>query len=109
MEQSLTAQVTMIIPEEKVLIDKVEYQELKKQEFDGWVGMKEFVNKSNRSAPTIAKVLKRPELIQSLSVENGGWIFYPEDGNHWSFHYKEMMEFINREFYQNYSGGSSLS
>ncbi|MFK4796255.1 DUF771 domain-containing protein [Lactococcus petauri] len=104
-QQMLSAQVTLVIPTNKVLVDKVEYQELKKKEFDGWVGMKEFVAKSNRSAPTISKLLKRPELIKTLSVENGGWVYYPKEGSHWSFHYKEMMEFINKEFYNKYSGG----
>ncbi|WP_019292875.1 DUF771 domain-containing protein [Lactococcus petauri] len=107
MEQTLEVQATIsvLIPEDKILVDKVEYQELKEKDFDGWVGMKEFVAKSNRSAPTISKLLKRPELIKTLSVENGGWVYYPKDGSHWSFHYKEMMEFINKEFYNKYAGG----
>lgn len=107
MEQTLEVQATIsvLIPEDKILVDKVEYQELKEKDFDGWVGMKEFVAKSNRSAPTISKLLKRPELIKTLSVENGGWVYYPREGSHWSFHYKEMMEFINKEFYNKYAGG----
>ena len=28
------------------------------------------------------------------------------DAGKWSFHYKEMMEFINNEFYQKFNGGS---
>ncbi len=102
---NVTATIPVAIPEDKILIDKVEYQELKNKDFDGWVGMATFIEKSNRSRTTIKKVLTRPELIKSLSVENGGWVFYPSDAGKWSFHYKEMMEFINNEFYQKYQGG----
>lgn len=41
MEQTLEVQATIsvLIPEDKILVDKVEYQELKEKDFDGWVGM----------------------------------------------------------------------
>lgn len=108
MKQTLEVKVTIpvLIPEDKVLIDKVEYQELKKKDFDGWVGLNVFVEKANRSRTTIKKLLNRPEMVKVLSVENGGWVFYPPDAGKWSFHYKEMMEFINKEFYQKFNGGS---
>lgn len=76
-------------------------------DFNGWVGMKEFEKQSNRSRTTIAKLLNRPEIIKKVSVDYGGWVFYPCDNGKWSFHYKEMMEFINNEFYRKYSGGTN--
>ncbi|MDG4962729.1 DUF771 domain-containing protein [Lactococcus lactis] len=100
------ATIPILIPEDMILIDKIEYQELKKKDFDGWVGMDVFVEKSNRSRTTIKKLLNRPEMVKILSIENGGWVFYPADSGKWSFHYKEMMEFINNEFYQKFNGGS---
>ena len=101
------ATIPILIPEDMILIDKIEYQELKQQDFDGWVGMDVFTEKSNRSVPTISKVLRKPDLRKRISVENGGWVYYPNGkGDNWSFHYKEMMEFINNEFYQKFNGGS---
>ena len=74
MEQTLEVQATIsvLIPEDKILVDKVEYHELKKQDFDGWVGMDVFIKKSNRSIPTVSKVLRKPDLRKRISVENGG-------------------------------------
>ncbi len=101
------ATIPILIPEDMILIDKIEYQELKQQDFDGWVGMDVFTEKSNRSVPTISKVLRKPDLRKIISVENGGWVYYPNGkGDNWSFHYKEMMKFINNEFYQKFNGGS---
>ncbi|ANS02501.1 hypothetical protein DS56701_06 [Lactococcus phage 56701] len=111
MEQTLEVQATIsvLIPEDKVLVDKVEYQELKEKDFDGWVGMDVFIKKSNRSIPTVSKVLRKPDLRKRISVENGGWVYYPNGkGDNWSFRFKEMMNFINKEFYQKFSGGSGL-
>lgn len=109
MEQALEVKATISvpIPEDKVLVDKVEYQELKKKVFDGWVGLDVFVEKSNRSRTTIKNLLNRPEMIKMLSIENGGWVFYPPEAGKWSFRYKGMMEFINNEFYQKFNGGSA--
>lgn len=47
MEQTLEVQATIsvLIPEDKILVDKVEYQELKEKDFDGWVGMDVFIKK----------------------------------------------------------------
>lgn len=110
MEQVLEVKATIpiLIPEDKILVDKVEYRELKQKDFDGWVGMDVFIEKSNRSRTTIKNLLNRPEMIKILSIENDGWVFYPAYAGKWSFHYKEMMEFINNEFYQKFSGGSGL-
>ncbi|MCM6842256.1 DUF771 domain-containing protein [Lactococcus lactis] len=111
MEQTLEVQATIsvLIPEDKILVDKVEYQELKEKDFDGWVGMDVFIEKSNRSIPTVSKVLRKPDLRKRIAVENGGWVYYPNGkGDNWSFRFKEMMDFINKEFYQKFSGGSGL-
>ena len=110
MEQALEVQATIsvLIPEDKILINKIEYQELKKNDFDGWVGMDVFTEKSNRSVPTISKVLRKVDVRKRADVNNGGWVYYPNGkGDNWSFKFREMMEFINKEFYQKFSGGSS--
>lgn len=67
MEQTLEVQATIsvLIPEDKILVDKVEYQELKEKDFDGWVGMDVFIKKSNRSRTTIKNLLNRPEMVKS--------------------------------------------
>ncbi|KST97848.1 DUF771 domain-containing protein [Lactococcus lactis] len=101
------ATIPILIPEDMILINKIKYQELKQQDFDGCVGMDVFTEKSNRSVPTVSKVLRKPDLRKRISVENGGWIYYPNGkGDNWSFKFKEMMEFINNEFYQKFNGGS---
>ena len=69
------ATIPILIPEDMILINKIEYQELKQQDFDGWVGMDVFTEKSNRSVPTISKVLRKPDLRKRISVENGGWVY----------------------------------
>lgn len=101
--QQLEVNLTIQIPKDKVLISKIELQELKKQQLTGvyWtmndlekrVGKKQEWIKENILYPTKFKKI--------LDVENGGFVFYPEvRGQTWSFHALKMAEFLDKHFNQ---------
>ena len=97
MEQTIEGKVTIafLITKEKIIVDKVGFQELKEKDLSSWVGMDVFIKKSNRSRTTSKNWLNWPGMVKKLAIENGGWVFYPADAGKWSFQYKEMMELKN--------------
>lgn len=83
----------------------VSQQPNKNDDFNGWVGMKEFVKQSNRSSTKISQILYKPSIRKRFDVDNGGWIYYPNGtGDNWSFRFKPMMEFIDERFYKEVKG-----
>lgn len=100
--QQIQAVVTFPIPEESVLISKVEYEELKEDSLQGrfWT-MKDLEKRLNRQALWIRdNILLRPDFKEELDVENGGFVFYPRQGTgeKWAFLASRMSEFLDKHF-----------
>ncbi|QQC73121.1 DUF771 domain-containing protein [Lactococcus garvieae] len=99
-QQMLSAQVTLIIPEDKVLVDKVEYQELKKSKEITWNSMQEFCRYAGWNSVTMTKILLKPEVrnIIDISRNDNGWAYYGlGKGNHWWFIADKAKDFIKND------------
>lgn len=99
-QQRLTAQVTLVIPEDKILVDKIEYQELKKSQLVTIGSMQEFCNYAGWSPDTMTKIFLKPSIRNSIDIERNeeGWAYYGlGQGNHWWFLAEQAMDFIKND------------
>ncbi|WP_017187234.1 DUF771 domain-containing protein [Alkalibacillus haloalkaliphilus] len=101
MQQQLSVNLNIPVPEGTVLIKKVELEELKRNELTGvyWT-MKDLENRVNRKQEWVKEnILYRPKFKKILDVENGGFVYYPQKrGQTWSFHAIKMADFLDRHF-----------
>jgi len=101
MSQLLSVNLTIPIPEDSVLISKVELEELKKQELAGvyWT-MKNLENRIGKKQEWIKEnILYRQKFKRILDSDNGGFVYYPKSkGQTWSFQAKRMTEFLDNNF-----------
>lgn len=82
MTQYLEAKIP--IPDDYVIITKIEYEELKKADNIGrWMSLQEVLERINRSYEWfVSKVLKNPRYRQIIDIEKNenGFVYYPGDG-----------------------------
>ena len=101
MSQLLSVNLTIPIPEDSVLISKVELEELKKQELAGvyWT-MKNLENRIGKKQEWIKEnILYRQKFKRILDSDNGGFVYYPKSkGQTWSFQAKRMTEVLDNNF-----------
>ncbi len=99
--QQLSVNVTVPIPDNMVLVNKVEYIELKQKELSGmyWT-MKDLEKRINKSDKWIKDNILYPSRFKRvLDCENGGFVFYPKSqGQTWSFQALKMAEFLDKHF-----------
>lgn len=99
--QQLEVNLTIPIPEDKILISKVELQELKEQQLKGvyWT-MKDLEKRVGKKQEWIKEHILYPTKFRKiLDVKNGGFVYYPEvRGQTWSFHALKMAEFLDKNF-----------
>lgn len=103
MEQKLNVNLEILVPNDMVLVKKSEFEQLESQDDYGkWVKMPEFVSRASRSDVWLkSHVLNNPMLIETLKVENGGWVYYPNSkGDHWAFRLTGMKEFLENDFHR---------
>jgi len=99
--QQLTVQLSIPIPNDSVLISKVELEELKKQELAGvYWSMQDLEQRVNKGQVWIKEnILYQPKFKKVLDVEHGGFVFYPKaKGQNWSFHAAKMADFLDKRF-----------
>lgn len=103
MTQQLEVNLTIQIPEDKILISKVELKELKQKSLSGvyWT-MKDLEERTGKKHEWIKENILYPSKFRkTLDIKNGGFVFYPEvRGQTWSFQAKKMSEFLDRNFNQ---------
>ncbi|SER94382.1 Prophage pi2 protein 07 [Gracilibacillus ureilyticus] len=99
--QNLQVQLKFQVPEDYVIIKKVELEELKRNELEGkyWT-MRDLENRINRKQEGIKEnVLYPSEFKEILNVENGGFVYYPKArGQLWSFQATKMAKFLENHF-----------
>lgn len=99
--QRLNVELSIDIPEEYILITKVEYEELKEQELHGvyWT-MRDLEQRTNRQSKWLKEhILFHPQFRKKLDSENGGFVFYPKSKGHtWAFQATKMTEFLEKNF-----------
>ncbi|KIO62091.1 hypothetical protein B4065_3311 [Caldibacillus thermoamylovorans] len=99
--QQLKAEVVIQIPNDMVLVSKIELEELKRQELTGvyWT-MKDLQKRINKSDRWIKDNILYPSKFRKiLDVENGGFVYYPKNqGQTWSFQATKMAAFLEKHF-----------
>lgn len=99
--QQLNVELSIPIPSEYVLINKVELEELKQESLSGvyWT-MKDLEKRMNKKHQWIQKNVLYPSRFKKiLDAENGGFVYYPKrQGQTWSFQANKMADFLNSNF-----------
>lgn len=99
--QQLKVEMLIKIPEEYVLIKKIELEELRNNELTGvfW-SMKNLEERVIRKSEWIKDNILYPSRFRNiLDVERGGFVFYPKlKGQSWSFHAARMADFLDKNF-----------
>ena len=105
--QQLKVNLIIPIPDDKVIISKVELQELKEQSLFGvYWNMKDLEQRTNKKAEWLKEnVLFRSHFRKILDSDNGGFVYYPKSkGQTWSFQASKMAEFLDKNFSKIFSG-----
>ncbi|MEN1970629.1 DUF771 domain-containing protein [Lentibacillus sp. N15] len=101
--QRLNVELFIPIPDDQVLISKVELEELKKKDLEGvyWT-MKDLEKRINKKQVWIKENILYPSRIRNvLDVDNGGFVYYPKkQGQTWSFQATKMAAFLDKNFYR---------
>ncbi|MCM3024637.1 DUF771 domain-containing protein [Heyndrickxia ginsengihumi] len=101
--QQLVANIAISIPEDQIIISKVELEELKQQQLLGtYWSMKDLEKRVNRKQEWIKEHILFPSKFRKiLDIEEGGFVFYPQKkGQTWSFHARYMATFLDDHFNQ---------
>lgn len=104
--QQISVNLTIPIPADSVIITKVEFEELLKQQLEGvcWT-MQDLEKRVNRKHEWIKeKILYPSKYRKILDVQNGGFVSYPKSkGDKWSFQAIKMAKFLDDHFTQIFS------
>ncbi|MCG7435534.1 DUF771 domain-containing protein [Lysinibacillus fusiformis] len=107
MQQQLNVQLTIQIPEDKVLISKIELEELQRNKLTGksW-SMKDLEAQTGRKSDWLQeKILYLPRFKQKLDARNGGFVYYPKGkGSPWAFQATKMAKFLDDNFHLIWGG-----
>lgn len=99
--QQLSTNITITIPEEFVLIKKIELEELKEESLMGmYWSMQDLERKTNKKCEWIKENILYPSKFRKiLDIKNEGFVFYPEKrGQTWSFQARLMANFLDKHF-----------
>lgn len=105
--QHLNVELSIPIPEDCVLIKKVEWEELKKSELEGvYWSMQDLEERISRKNVWIKEnILYPPRFKKILDIESGGFVFYPKaKGQNWSFQASRMTAFLEKNFSEIFKG-----
>lgn len=101
-KQHLNVTLSIPIPEDMILIKKVELEELKAQSLTGvyWT-MKDLEYRVGKEWRWIKDNILYPSRFRKiLDVQNGGFVYYPKGrGKSWSFLASKMSRFLEDNFY----------
>lgn len=100
--QQIKVTSIVTIPEDYVLIERVEYVKLQEEKLLGrlWT-MKDLEERTGHRADWIKeKILYVPSLKKKLDAENGGFVYYPKTkGQPWNFHAARMADFLDKHYH----------
>ncbi|WP_404997558.1 DUF771 domain-containing protein [Enterococcus gallinarum] len=101
MTQYLEAKI--VIPEDYVIISKIEYDELLKADNIGrWMSLKEVLERINRKYDWFRQnVLKNPKYRNRIDISksSNGFVYYPGDGNDkYLFLKSKTLQFLEENF-----------
>jgi len=101
--QQLSVSLSIPIPEDKVLISKVQLEELEKQKITGmYWSMRDLEERTGKKSEWIKERILYPEKFRrKLDVEFGGFVYYPKSkGQTWTFQATKMAEFLENNFHR---------
>lgn len=101
--QQLNVNLSIPIPQDQVLVSKVELQELKEQSLIGvYWSMKDLEKKTGKKIEWIKENILYPSRFRKvLDVNNGGFVYYPDrKGQVWTFQASKMAKFLDDNFYR---------
>ena len=105
--QQLNVSLSIPIPSDSVLIKKVEFEDLQRQQLSGvyWT-MKDLEKRTNKGQIWLKEnLLYKPRFKKELDSENGGFVYYPKvRGENWSFHATKMAAFLDKNFHLIFGG-----
>lgn len=104
--QQLEVSLTIPIPNDSVLIKKVELEELKSNSLQGvYWNMKDLEQRTGKKHEWIKENILYPSRFRkTLDVDSGGFVFYPKSkGQTWTFQANKMAEFLDKHFKQIFS------
>lgn len=99
--QKLSVQLHIPIPDNMVLIEKIEYEQLLETQLTGvYWSMKDLEDHTNKKSVWIKENILYPSHFRKiLDIENGGFVFYPKaQGQNWAFQASKMAEFLEKRF-----------
>lgn len=102
--KELEIDLRVTIPDDYVLLKKVDYLKLKKTNKEAekgrWWTMSDLEKRLGRSREWIREnILLIPEFKKILDVENDGFVYYPRNqGESWAFLASKMSEFLEDNF-----------
>lgn len=99
--QQISVKLSIPVPEDSIIISKVELKELRNLELTGvYWSMKELEKRINRKNEWIKDNILYPTKFRKiLDVDTGGFVFYPKSrGQSWSFHATKMAIFLDENF-----------
>ncbi|MEG0285022.1 MAG: DUF771 domain-containing protein [Vagococcus sp.] len=100
MAQNLTVELSIPIPEDSVLITKVEYEQLKKENLKGRkFNLQELSNRTGVSKNMLKDLFDKPRVRKIVDVEKGGFVAYPTSpGSPYIFLASKTIEFMDEHF-----------
>lgn len=106
-QQVIKAELSINIPNDQILISKVEYEELQSNSLQGvyWT-MSDLENRIGKKQVWIKEnILYPPKFKKQLDVLQGGFVYYPKSkGEKWSFLASKMARFLEDNFYTIFKG-----
>lgn len=105
--QQLTVKLSIPIPEDSILISKVELEQLKQNELAGkYWNMKDLEERIGKKSEWIKEhILYQPRFRKILDAEHGGCVYYPNiQGQAWTFLASGMASFLDTYFHQIFKG-----
>ncbi|MDD1503505.1 DUF771 domain-containing protein [Lysinibacillus sp. CNPSo 3705] len=100
--QHLNVTLSISIPEDMVLIKKVELEKLNEQSLTGvyWT-MKDLEQRTNKKQAWLKENILYPSRFKKqLDVNCGGFVYYPtKSGEKWAFLASKMSKFLEDNFY----------
>lgn len=101
MQQKLSVRLLITIPESQIIIEKSEFEALKKADLLGvYWSMVDLENRIGRKKDWIKQnVLYNPRFKSILDSNYGGFVYYPQKkGEPWSMHALQMAKFLDENF-----------
>lgn len=101
MVQTISANILLNIPEDKILVEKVDYDTLKNESLVGvYWNIKDVSKRINHSSEWIKEnILYVTKFKRVLDSEKGGCVFYPRaQGQPWQFEALAFSRFLQENF-----------